>query len=216
MRDTVIKPASPATAYGTAKTLSMSSADQGLLMFKTPTTPTGSTVASAQLCLTPTTNASTAVTVYTAPWGWSETTTWNTKPYVEKTSVGSTTGSLAAGRRVCLPVPASFLEVNETEFRIGVGAGVSLASREAGRTGPSLAVTYERLPPRLRLPRRRPRRLRLRRLRLRRLRPRRLRLRRLRPRRLRRRRLRHDGCADVGCAFVGGAGSGGGEGVVEW
>ena len=82
LRDTTLKPASPSTNFGAAKTLDVSSTNQGLLLFRTPSTPAGSTVSGLRLCVTPTTSAATTLTVFSAPW-FTDTATYSTKPYVE-------------------------------------------------------------------------------------------------------------------------------------
>ncbi len=143
-RDTMVSRLRPTTTFGNVSALELNPDTQGLLSFHTPVVPTGAQVTAVRLCLTPTVTASTAVVAFTAPDAWSTATTWLTRPPLETTRSGSTSTTLVAGRRACLPVPVSQLERGDTEFRLASSSQpVKVASREAGTTAaPSLAVTY--------------------------------------------------------------------------
>ena len=143
VRDTVVAKARPATSYGRSHTLRLGRGRQGLVAFSMPATPAGTTLQSGSVCVVPTRKAHGRVVVFTAGSGWSETTTWRSRPVVTGKRLGASHGRLRKAHRSCVSVSRAALVQGASEFRLAsTRRGVRLASRELKAWAPTLTLRF--------------------------------------------------------------------------
>jgi hypothetical protein len=151
LQDTFVTPKKPRRSFGRAARLATGPRAQALLAFRTPASDVSEAeIVDAELCVVARRASRPRLAVAPVTGGWSNRTTWRTRPRVASKTLTTWSSPVKARSRVCLALPTSAVEgeVTELALRGTRGAkGAVFGSRESARKlAPVLKVTVKGKP----------------------------------------------------------------------